>query len=178
MNAHDEAHPAILPCERPARRNADRAPGGLLSIVVPCHNEEAVVATTHDRLVAAVAGTGMDLEIVYVDDGSRDATLERLEAIAARDTRAVVVELSRNFGQQEFVQDLLGQILFWQFRFGLLRSLRASRNGCGLCQLHCRSRAFADTCNVRILESRGRMTEKGGSGEQKTCNMQLSQSAV
>ena len=100
MNAHDESHPAILPCERPAWGIANRAPGGLLSIVVPCHNEEAVVATTHDRLVAAVAGTGMDLEIVYVDDGSRDSTLERLEAIAARDTRAVVVELSRNFGQQ------------------------------------------------------------------------------
>ena len=109
MNAHDESHPAILPCERPARRNADRAPGGLLSIVVPCHNEEAVVATTHDRLVAAAAGTGMDLEIVYVDDGSRDATLERLEAIAARDTRAVVVELSRNFGQQAAMSAGLAQ---------------------------------------------------------------------
>jgi glycosyltransferase involved in cell wall biosynthesis len=109
MNAHDEAHPAILPCERPPRRNAERAPGGLLSIVVPCHNEEAVVTTTHDRLVAAVAGTGMDLEIVYVDDGSRDATLERLEAIAARDTRAVVVELSRNFGQQAAMSAGLAQ---------------------------------------------------------------------
>jgi len=72
----------------------------LLSIVVPCHNEEAVVAATHERLVAAAAGTGMDLEVVYVDDGSRDATLERLESIATRDKRAVVVELSRNFGQQ------------------------------------------------------------------------------
>ena len=100
MNAHADSHPAILPCERPHHRSADRNPGGLLSIVVPCHNEEAVVAATHDRLVAAAAGTGMDLEIIYIDDGSRDATLERLEAIAARDRRAVVVELSRNFGQQ------------------------------------------------------------------------------
>jgi GT2 family glycosyltransferase len=97
MNSHTDPHPAILSCERPA---SDRGPGGLLSIVVPCHDEEAVVAATHERLVAAAAETGMDLEIVYVDDGSRDATLERLEAIAASDRRAVVVELSRNFGQQ------------------------------------------------------------------------------
>jgi dolichol-phosphate mannosyltransferase len=95
-----DPHPDILSCERPKRPTAERTPGGLLSIVVPCHNEEAVVMTTHDRLVAAVAGSGMDLEIIYVDDGSRDATLERLESIAARDSRAVIVELSRNFGQQ------------------------------------------------------------------------------
>ena len=109
MNGHTESHPAILPCERPRQQHADRNTGGLLSIVVPCHNEEAVVAATHDRLVAATAGTGMDLEIIYVDDGSRDATLERLEAIAARDSRAVVVELSRNFGQQAAMSAGLAQ---------------------------------------------------------------------
>jgi len=110
MKAHISAsHPDILPCERPTSRSADRGPGGLLSIVVPCHNEEAVVASTHDRLVAAAAGTGMDLEIVYIDDGSRDSTLARLEAIAARDSRAVVVELSRNFGQQAAMSAGLAQ---------------------------------------------------------------------
>jgi dolichol-phosphate mannosyltransferase len=110
MKAHvSDPHPAILSCERPKRPTAERTPGGLLSIVVPCHNEEAVVAATHDRLVAAVAGTGMDLEIIYVDDGSRDATLERLESIAARDSRAVIVELSRNFGQQAAMSAGLAQ---------------------------------------------------------------------
>ena len=109
MNDRTDSHPAILPCERPRPQRADRCTGGLLSIVVPCHNEEAVVAATHDRLVAATAGTGMDLEIIYVDDGSRDATLERLEAIAARDSRAVVVELSRNFGQQAAMSTGLAQ---------------------------------------------------------------------
>jgi len=100
MSAHaDSLHPDILP--GPRRRAAvARRPGGVLSIVVPCHNEESVVEATHERLVAALADTGMELEIIYVDDGSRDATLDRLERIAARDTRAVVVELSRNFGQQ------------------------------------------------------------------------------
>jgi len=109
MTAHTDSQPTILPCARPRRQSAERTPGGLLSIVVPCHNEEAVVATTHDRLVAAVAKTGMDLEIIYLDDGSRDSTLERLEAIAARDSRAVVVELSRNFGQQAAMSAGLAQ---------------------------------------------------------------------
>jgi len=100
MSHCDDLRPAVLSCPRQQRRGSDRPSGGLLSVVVPCHDEEAVVDVTHARLVAAVAGAGMDLEIVYVDDGSRDATLARLEAIAARDPRAVVVELSRNFGQQ------------------------------------------------------------------------------
>jgi len=42
----------------------------------------------------------MEFEIIYIDDGSRDATLARLEAIAAGDSRAHVLELARNFGQQ------------------------------------------------------------------------------
>lgn len=109
MSQPDTHTPDILACPTPQRQRAARGPGGLLSIVVPCHNEEAVVAATHDRLVAAVAATGMALEVVYVDDGSRDATLARLEEIAARDSRAVVVELSRNFGQQAAMSAGLAQ---------------------------------------------------------------------
>jgi len=75
-------------------------PGGLLSVVIPCHDEAAVIDNTHARLTAALPGTGMDFEIIYVDDGSRDDTLGRLEAIAARDARVTVVVFSRNFGQQ------------------------------------------------------------------------------
>jgi dolichol-phosphate mannosyltransferase len=96
----DQPRPDILPGPRPRGGDAARRPGGLLSVVVPCHNEESVVEATHERLAAALHDSGMDLEIIYVDDGSRDATLDRLERIAARDARAVVVELSRNFGQQ------------------------------------------------------------------------------
>ena len=99
MNLHSPADhgPAIVPH---ARHPGERARSGLLSIVIPCHDEEAVIEATHRRLVAVLPETGMDFEIVYVDDGSRDATLARLEAIAAHDPRAVVLELSRNFGQQ------------------------------------------------------------------------------
>ncbi|MCY3015973.1 MAG: glycosyltransferase family 2 protein [Planctomycetota bacterium] len=88
--------------ERPASR-------GLLSIVIPCHNEEDVIESTHQRLVAALPSTGMDFEILYIDDGSRDGTLSRLEAIAAGDPRATVIELSRNFGQQSAMSAGLSQ---------------------------------------------------------------------
>lgn len=71
-----------------------------LSVVIPCHNEEAVIATTHRRLVGVLESTGLDFEVVYVDDGSRDTTLACLERIAAADPRARVLQLARNFGQQ------------------------------------------------------------------------------
>ncbi len=88
----------ILPCTpRPTGRQAGR---GLLSVVIPCHDEADVIDVTHDRLVTVLPTTGMDFEIIYVDDGSRDATLARLTAIQDRDPRVTVVELSRNFGQQ------------------------------------------------------------------------------
>jgi dolichol-phosphate mannosyltransferase len=93
-----DAHADILVCPpRPTPR--DRA-AGLLSVVIPCHDEEEVIEATHARLVEVLPATGMDFEIIYVDDGSRDGTLGRLESIAAGDPRAVVIELSRNFGQQ------------------------------------------------------------------------------
>lgn len=73
---------------------------GLLSIVIPCHNEEAVIETTHGRLASLAPTLGMSLEVIYIDDGSRDQTLAKLRQIAATDPRVVVLELSRNFGQQ------------------------------------------------------------------------------
>lgn len=72
-----------------------------LSVVVPCFNEEAVIGQTHQRLTAAcAAAAGDDYEIVYVDDGSRDATWSLLEDLAGADGHVVAVSLSRNFGHQ------------------------------------------------------------------------------
>ncbi len=73
----------------------------LISFVVPCYNEEEVIAETHRRL-AALAGErpGERFEFVFVDDGSRDRTLALLRAIAALDARVRVVSFARNFGHQ------------------------------------------------------------------------------
>lgn len=72
----------------------------LVSIVVPCYQEEPVLAQTHSRLTRAAATLAADYEIVYVDDGSRDGTLAILRDLQRADPRVRVVALSRNFGHQ------------------------------------------------------------------------------
>ncbi|MGA3007630.1 MAG: glycosyltransferase family 2 protein [Opitutaceae bacterium] len=71
-----------------------------LSIVVPCYNEEAIVAETMARLHAAAQATGRPYEIVAIDDGSHDRTWETIAAAAQRDARVRGVRLTRNFGHQ------------------------------------------------------------------------------
>jgi len=75
----------------------------LLSVIVPCFNEEAVLPLTHDRLRRALDAIGMPWEVFYVDDGSRDRTRELLMGFAAGDARVKVISLSRNFGHQAAV---------------------------------------------------------------------------
>jgi dolichol-phosphate mannosyltransferase len=76
----------------------------VLSVVVPCFNEEAVIALTHRRLVDALGGNpAFDLEIVYVNDGSRDRTEAMLFELSGRDDRVKVVSFTRNFGHQPAV---------------------------------------------------------------------------
>jgi dolichol-phosphate mannosyltransferase len=76
----------------------------LLSIVVPCFNEAEVLWATHGRLVHALARLqDLDFEIIYVDDGSRDATPDMLREIQALDPRVRTLRFSRNFGHQTAV---------------------------------------------------------------------------
>jgi len=74
----------------------------LVSIVSPVYQEEAGIEEFHRRLVASMEGIDDDLafEVVYVNDGSKDRSLDLLEKIAADDDRVRVVDLSRNFGHQ------------------------------------------------------------------------------
>jgi polyisoprenyl-phosphate glycosyltransferase len=75
----------------------------LLSIVVPCFNEEDVIRLTHRRLVDVLGKTGFCLQIVFVDDGSDDGTPDIAAEIAKSDPRVKTVLLSRNFGHQAAV---------------------------------------------------------------------------
>jgi glycosyltransferase involved in cell wall biosynthesis len=75
-------------------------PSALLSIVVPCFNEEAALRDTHARLSAALGELPIHVEIIYVDDGSTDATPEVLRELQGFDNRTRVVRFSRNFGHQ------------------------------------------------------------------------------
>ena len=71
----------------------------LVSVVAPMHDEEATVAAFHERVTAALAAVH-GLELVIVDDGSRDGTGAALTALAGADPRVKVVTLSRSFGHQ------------------------------------------------------------------------------
>lgn len=72
-----------------------------VAYVLPVYNEEENIAVFHAALVEATsARPDLDFEFVYVDDGSRDASLERLVELRAKDSRVTVVQFSRNFGHQ------------------------------------------------------------------------------
>ena len=70
------------------------------SVIVPCYNEEAVLQETHRRLTRVLRGMDGDYEIIYVNDGSRDATAAILNDLAAEDACVRVVHFARNGGHQ------------------------------------------------------------------------------
>lgn len=72
----------------------------MLSLVVPIYNEEPLIERLHQAVVSAMDRTGIDWEVIYVDDGSRDRTLALLLDVQRRDERVRVAELSRNWGHQ------------------------------------------------------------------------------
>ena len=72
----------------------------MLSVIVPCFNEQEVIEHTHQRLTAALRTVTPHFEIIYVDDGSRDRTAELLHEIQSGSREARVIRLSRNFGHQ------------------------------------------------------------------------------
>ena len=86
-----------------AARSRGWADAGL-SIVVPLFNEANNLATLHARIVDVArslkAGRGLVTEVVYVDDGSRDATLSAARELAADSLDIQVISLSRNFGKE------------------------------------------------------------------------------
>ncbi len=71
-----------------------------VSVVVPIYNEQENLPTLYKRLTTVLESAEPAYEIVFVNDGSRDATPEVLREMAVKDCRIVVVELARNFGHQ------------------------------------------------------------------------------
>ncbi len=125
----------------------------LISIVVPCYNEESVIAETHRRLCQALGGQAdYAVELLYVDDGSRDRTWEILQSLPADGLTVRAITLSRNFGHQlavsagierakgdavvlidadlqdppEVIPEMLRE---WQSGFDVVYGLRAERDG-------------------------------------------------
>ena len=74
--------------------------GWTLSVVIPVYNEAKSLTALLERLLPVLDATGSDYEVIFVDDGSRDATLEALRAAHGAHGRVKALSLSRNFGKE------------------------------------------------------------------------------
>jgi dolichol-phosphate mannosyltransferase len=73
----------------------------LLSVIVPCYNEQDVLRATHERLTSVLAGMSwLDYELIFINDGSHDDTQLILAQLQLVDPHVRVLLLSRNFGHQ------------------------------------------------------------------------------
>jgi len=72
----------------------------LISVVLPCYNEEAVIAETYKQLTAVMQEINEPYELLFVNDGSKDNTLHILRGIATTDASVKIVSFSRNFGHE------------------------------------------------------------------------------
>lgn len=75
-------------------------PGALVSVVVPAYNEAAVLQEFHRRLAATIDQLPQDCEVIYVNDGSTDSTIDIIHSLHGADPRVALVNLSRNFGKE------------------------------------------------------------------------------
>lgn len=74
-----------------------------ISVVVPCYNEEKTINIFYEKTVPVLERTGYEFELIFVDDGSADKSLQVLKALALKDSRVKVLSFSRNFGQQSAI---------------------------------------------------------------------------
>ena len=81
-------------------REANRGDSTLLSVVVPLYNEDDVLREFHRRLVGVLDKMSCLSEVIYINDGSTDASLDVLNELQTRDDRIAVISLSRNFGKE------------------------------------------------------------------------------
>lgn len=76
---------------------------GLISIIVPMYQEEEVAEICYSRLADVMEKTGFEYEIIFINDGSRDKTMEILEEITQINKNIRIIDFSRNFGHQAAV---------------------------------------------------------------------------
>lgn len=84
----------------PSQPARELSPPTKISVVIPCYNEEAVLAALFERIEQAAKSWGTDYEVVLVDDGSIDATWSKLVYFHQQNSRWRAVRLARNFGHQ------------------------------------------------------------------------------
>lgn len=71
-----------------------------LSIIIPIYNEEQIIPELHRRLTNAAKEITEDYELIFINDGSRDNSLNELKKVAQQDSKSFFINFSRNFGHQ------------------------------------------------------------------------------
>ncbi len=71
-----------------------------LSVIVPCKNEEEVLDKFYERTIKVINELTTNYEIIFINDGSTDQTLDVMLKLSERDTKILVIDLSRNFGKE------------------------------------------------------------------------------
>lgn len=96
--SHRAREGSALPASAPQEFRAERQ---LISIVIPCYNEEEVIGETVKRLIPLCSElSDFDVEIIFVNNGSSDSTWELLKEFSEMDPRIKLISLARNFGYQ------------------------------------------------------------------------------
>ena len=75
----------------------------LLSVIVPCYNEEESVALFYQELTkndTFFKEKDIELELLYIDDGSKDGTVREVKKLIEADPRVHIISFSRNFGKE------------------------------------------------------------------------------
>ena len=72
----------------------------MLSVILPSYNEEQMIATAAATVTGILDGAGIEHELLFVDDGSRDRTWGEIRRVAAENPHVVGVHFSRNFGKE------------------------------------------------------------------------------
>ncbi|MBN1572359.1 MAG: glycosyltransferase [Deltaproteobacteria bacterium] len=85
---------------RPSLPKMSKGDGVEVSVVIPVYNEEDNLPLIYDRLIKILEEASSSFEIIFVDDGSKDGSLDIMRGLAGKDGRVRCVELARNFGHQ------------------------------------------------------------------------------
>ena len=72
----------------------------LISLIIPCYNEEQALPLFYEEATRVLSGMDVDYEMLFVNDGSSDGTLPYLKELAAKDSHVVYLSFARNFGKE------------------------------------------------------------------------------
>jgi len=81
-----------------------------ISVIIPIYNEEGNIPLLHERLTKVMQGIGVDYELVFVNDGSVDKSMELIKQLSEEDSNIRYIDLSRNFGHQIAVSAAIDKV--------------------------------------------------------------------